>query len=98
MLSTNWIDRSAPIDTDRISDVGSIKASSSRCSGMLSAPLLYLVIAAGMTYDLIFMRFLKFVKNGRNFYEEKKAGITGNLTSTQAIALFKALQTKLIPS
>lgn len=53
--------------------------------------------AADMTFDLIFMRFLNFVKNGRKFYEEKKGSITSNLTEAQALVLFKALQVKLKP-
>ena len=48
--------------------------------------------SAGMTFDLIFMRFLKFVRNGRKFYEQKKAGITSAMTEAQTLALFKELQ------
>ena len=85
---------------DSFNDVFELKSKSIDFSGLTNFffELMKEGAAAGMTYDLIFMRFLKFVKNGRNFYEEKKAGITGYLTSTQAIALFKALQTQLIPS
>jgi hypothetical protein len=90
----------APSRMDSFNDVFELKPKSIDFSGLTNFffKLMKEGAAAGMTYDLIFMRFLKFVKNGRNFYEEKKATIVNSLTSTQTITLFKALQAKLIPS
>ena len=90
----------APSRMDVFNDVFDLKPKTTDFSGLTNFyfRLIKEGEAAGMTYDLIFMRFLKFVKNGRKFYEEKKQAITVNMTSAQTITLFKALQAKLIPS
>jgi len=90
----------APSRMDVFNDVFELRPKSTDFSGLTNFyfKLMKEGRAAGMTYDLIIMRFLKFVKNGRRFYEEKKAGIKTDLTAAQTLTLFKALQAKLIPS
>ena len=90
----------APSRMDIFNDVFELKPKSMDFAGLTNFffKLMKEGVRAGLTYDLIFMRFLKFVKNGRKFYEEKKAEIISTLTAPQTITLFKAFQAKLIPS
>ena len=52
---------------------------------------------AGISYDLVMMRFLNFVRNGRKFFDEKRDKIMANMSEEELVELFKEVQTKLKP-
>lgn len=50
---------------------------------------------AKITYDIILLRFLKHVRNGSKFYNDKEDDFKVDMTEAKCLALFKELQAKL---